>query len=354
MWSAKIRLNSGTWRRLKSIHGSLRGPPRVVTDLVVAEGGVGRQAAVARTARARPGSRRPRRGARRAGAGTGSAPDRRRRCCESSRPQRPSTRSPATRTSSRAVGRHLVDHVVQRRVVLGVGGVRDLSRALVDELLAPVGGEVGDVLVEEVGGGDEPVGPGQLGGRRHGRPVARPALGGRSHGRCRAVARTRGGAGLDRRRGNVSAGRSESGPALADGAGGVTVEQPSAPRQQHRQHGPHRSLSHPPHRRRQGLRTRAATPPCRARSPHSRWSMSRKPVFLARTPRLVSQVSAQRTTPTASSTAGDLVLHHVGLEPRPRTAGGAAADRTDHGQDRRCTEGVLGRRAAAQDQAARC
>ena len=138
--------------------------------------------------------------------------------------------------------------------------------------------------------------------------------------------------------------------ALAVGAEGETVEQPSAPATSNASTGPTGRLAHRPHRRRQGPRTRAG--PRRVGGvPHSRWSMSRKPVFLARTPRLVSQVSAQRTTPTASSPAGDLVLHHVGLEPRPRTEEVAAADGTDDRQHRRCTEGALGGRVAAQDQA---
>ena len=240
-------------------------------------------------------------------------------------------------------GRHLVDHVVQRRVVLGVGGVRDLSRALVDELLAPVGGEVGDVLVEEVGGRDEPVGPGQLGGRRHGRPVPRAALGSRPHGRRRAAPRS----GV--RRSWAPGGRSSAWRSRW-GAEGETVEQPSAPATSNASTGPTgRLVTRPTVDGRAHARVR--DPAVSAGVPHSRWSMSRKPVFLARTPRLVSQVSAQRTTPTASSPAGDLVLHHVGLEPRPRTEEVAAADGTDDRQHRRCTEGALGGRVAAQDQA---
>ena len=92
-----------------------------------------------------------------------------------------------------------------------------------------------------------------------------------------------------------------------------------------------------------------------ARSPRrrhsSRCSMSRKPVFLARTPRLVSQVSAHSTTPTASSPPA--IVYWI-QSSRSRAQGPSeeeAGDRADHRHPGRRAEGAVGRRVAAQHQA---
>ena len=58
-----------------------------------------------------------------------------------------------------------------------------------------------------------------------------------------------------------------------------------------------------------------------------RWSMSRNPVFFARMPRLVSQVSAQSTMPSASSPPA--ILYWI-LWPRVRAHGPAGRRRRSH------------------------
>ena len=79
--------------------------------------------------------------------------------------------------------------------------------------------------------------------------------------------------------------------------------------------------------------------------------MSRKPVFFARTPRLVSQVSAQRTMPSASMPAGDGVLDPVAAVPRPRAGEVEAGGRADERRPGRRPEGLVGAGVTPQQQA---
>ena len=100
-------------------------------------------------------------------------------------------------------------------------------------------------------------------------------------------------AGSDR----LGAGRSPSGVALAEGDVGVTEVQPIAEATSTASSGP-RGRRVTPTTVDADPDTRLFDGPDRR---YSRWSMSRKPVFFARTPRLVTQVIAQSTMPTASS-----------------------------------------------------